>query len=718
MSTIDRVGRSDTETQARLPDEQGVVERDGVHVHWESFGARGRPAILLLPTWSVLHSRHWKGQIPYLARHFHVITFDGRGNGFSDRPLDPAAYSSRNFIADAVAVLDAAEVQRACMAGVSMGGLRALLMAAWQPERVTGAFLIDPTVPFVSPPPAQNRVGFDEELDHYEGWQKYNSHYWRRDYRGFLEFFFSQVMSDPHSTKQIEDCVAWGLDTTPEVLIATMGVSDPELPDRDAVEALCRGVTCPIAVVHGSDDQVLGPERGRRVAELTGAEFTSLVGAGHAPQGRHPVKVNLLLREFAERVSQERPPARQRTWTRALARHPRALYVSSPIGLGHAWRDVAIADALRRHVPGLEIQWLAQEPVTTVLQARGEHIHPASAELASEAVHIDREAGEHDLHAFEALRRMDDIFCANFMAFHDVVRDQTFDLWIADEAWELDHFLHENPELKTAPLAWLTDFVGYLPMPAGGEREALLTADYNAEMIEHVERFPHVRDRSIFVGDPEDVVPTEFGPGLPRIRDWTERHYDFGGYVLGFDPSAVPSREELRAELGYGPEPVCVISVGGSGVGAPMLHRVIEAVALAHEHIPELRTVAVAGPRIDPASLPSAPGLEVMGYVHELWRHLAACDGAVVQGGLTTAMELVAAGRPFITIPLESHFEQRFHVRHRLDRYGARDWLDFGDASPEKLADAITGLIGTEPSYRPVDGTGAERTASLIAELL
>ena len=64
---------------------------------------------------------------------------------------------------------------------------------------------------------------------------------------------------------------------------------------------------------------------------------------------------------------------------------------------------------------------------------------------------------------------MDEILCANFMVFHDVVREEDYDLWIGDEAWELDHFLHENPELKRAPFAWLTDFVGWLPMPDGGE---------------------------------------------------------------------------------------------------------------------------------------------------------------------------------------------------------------------------------------------------------
>ena len=85
----------------------------------------------------------------------------------------------------------------------------------------------------------------------------------------------------------------------------------------------------------------------------------------------------------------------------------RALFVSSPIGLGHAMRDVAIAKELRQLVPGLEIEWLAQHPVTKVLQAEGERIHPASVHLASETAHIESESAEHDLHCFQALREMD-----------------------------------------------------------------------------------------------------------------------------------------------------------------------------------------------------------------------------------------------------------------------------------------------------------------------
>ena len=179
---------------------------------------------------------------------------------------------------------------------------------------------------------------------------------------------------------------------------------------------------------------------------------------------------------------------------------------------------------------------------------------------------MESESSEHDLHCFQAWRRMDEIMVANFMVFHDLVRDERYDLWIGDEAWEVDYFLHENPEEKRAPYVWLTDFVGWLPMPDGGAREQALTADYNAEMIGQIERFPRVRDRALFVGDPADIVPDRFGPGLPEIRAWTEEHYSFSGYVTGFDPAAFADRAALRAELGYRPdEQVCIVTVGGIG---------------------------------------------------------------------------------------------------------------------------------------------------------
>ena len=231
-------------------------------------------------------------------------------------------------------------------------------------------------------------------------------------------------------------------------------------------------------------------------------------------------------------------------WIRGASRRPRVLYLSSPIGLGHARRDLAIAAELRSVHPNVEIDWLAQEPVTTVLEAEGERVHPASRALASESGHIASEAAGHDLHCFQALRRMDEILVANFMVFQEVVEESSYDLVVGDEAWDLDYYWHENPELKRGAHAWLTDFVGYLPMPSGGEHEAFLTADYNAEMIEHIARFPRIRDKAIFVGNPDDIVPDVFGPDLPKIRDWTEDHFEFSGYITGFAP---PSADEGTA---------------------------------------------------------------------------------------------------------------------------------------------------------------------------
>jgi pimeloyl-ACP methyl ester carboxylesterase len=690
------------QTRARYPDEEGFVERDGVRVFYEVYGD-APTTFLLFPTSPISHSRMWKGQIPYLSRHFRVVVFDPRGNGRSDRPADADAYSYWEIVQDGRTVLEAT-------------GTETALLAARDPAVALGVAAISPSVPRLTPGhPNYRRYPSTELLDTDEGWAKWNVHYWRRDFRGFLEFFFSQQLPEPHSTKQIEDCVGWALDGGVEPLVLADEEAPPPFATEEEARELVARVRCPVLVVHGELDNCQTRERALAVAELTGATFVGLEGAGHIPTARHPVKVNGLLKEFADEVV---PPApKTRTWTRALSRRRRALYVSSPIGLGHARRDVAIAKQLRQLHPDLEIDWLAQHPVTAVLEAEGERIHPASALLANESHHIESESAEHDLHAFQAIRRMDEILVANFMLFLDVVRDEHYDVWIGDEAWEVDYFLHENPELKTAAYVWLTDFVGWLPMEDGGAHEAFLTTDYNAEMIEHIARFPRIRDRAVFVGNPDDVVPDSFGAELPGIRDWTEQHYDFAGYVTGFEP--VADREKLRHELGYRPgEQVCIVTVGGSGVGGHLLRRVVEAFPAAKARVPDLRMVVVAGPRIDPATLPEQPGLEVRAYVHELYRHLAACDLAVVQGGLTTSMELTANRRPFLYFPLRHHFEQNFHVRHRLERYGAGRRMDFETDGPAEIAAAIAEEIGRETDYRPVETDGAARAAALIAELL
>jgi pimeloyl-ACP methyl ester carboxylesterase/predicted glycosyltransferase len=709
--------------RARLPDAEGRVTRDGVGLFWESHGS-GEPTVLLLPTWSIVHSRIWKMQVPYLARHYRVVTFDGRGNGRSDRPAGAAAYADTEIVADAVAVMDTTGTDRAIVVGLSLGGAWALRLAAEHPDRVEALVLEAPSVPFGEPLASRNDHPVDEPLDAYDGWDKYNHHYWRQDYRDFLDFFFARCFSEPHSTKPIEDAVGWGTETDAETLISTqLAPYFEDGPDPLTVAAdLAARVRCPSLVIHSADDEITSVTRGREMGRVLGAEFIELSGSGHIPSVREPVLFNRILRDFIDRVHRPQPgPASPRAPAvrrRSLSRPPRALYISSPIGLGHARRDVAIANELRRLVPELEIDWLAQHPVTTVLASRGERLHPASAHLASESSHIEDESGEHDLHAFQAIRRMDEILLANFMVFHDLVEETPYDLVIGDEAWEVDYHLHENPELKRFSYAWFTDFVGWIPMPGGGDAEVAITADYNAEMIEHRARYRRLRDRSIFVGDSDDIVAGRFGPGLPAIRDWTYENFDFAGYITGIEPIDEADRQRIRTELGYGDdERVCIVTVGGSGVGTPLLRRVLDAVPLARRSLPELRFVVVTGPRIDPRSLPAVEGVTLCGYVPDLERHLAACDLAVVQGGLTTCMELTANRRPFLYFPLANHFEQQVHVAHRLDRYGAGRRMDYRTSDPDSIAAAITEMIDRRVDYRPVASDGAARAAAMLAEL-
>jgi pimeloyl-ACP methyl ester carboxylesterase/predicted glycosyltransferase len=700
--------------RAKMPDREGFVDRDGVKLHYETYGD-GAETIVFLPPWSITHARIYKAQLPYFSERFRCVTYDGRGNGKSGRPEDVAAYSLSNYVADALAVMDATGTHSAILVGLSFGGLLASILAAHHPERVKAAILagtaatIGPNYPYMTP------QHFLAKPDRFDGWNKQNREYFLANYPDFADHFLRNVFTEPHSTRQIEEGIDWANDTTGPVLARTVEARTIK-PEFDVSEAMYRKIHCPVLMFHGDNDQIQPYARAELVAEITGAEFVTFPGGGHNPLGRFPAKCNAAILDFLDRrlgiTSWKKPAVR-------CGKAKKALYLSSPIGLGHGRRDIAITRELRKLHPDLQVDWLAQDPVTRLLEANGENIHPLSARLASESRHIELESGEHDLHAFQALRRMDEVLIANFMIFQDAVEEGSYDLVIADEAWDIDHYWHEHPELKKTALAWFTDFVGFLPMPDGGEREAFLTGDYNAEMIEHIEHHPGVRDRAIFVGEPEDIIPRTFGENLPAMRDWVPKHFHFAGYILGEHPEAFGCRADLRRALGYrSDERVCIVTVGGSGVGAHLIRRILQAWPMAKARVPELRMIVVAGPRIEPKSLHVPEGVEVRAFVPNLDRHLAACDLALVQGGLTTCMELVAAETPFIYFPLKNHFEQNFHVAHRLDRYRAGRRMQFATSTPDMIADAMVAALSAPTHFAPVEAGGAARAAEMLADLI
>jgi pimeloyl-ACP methyl ester carboxylesterase len=223
--------------RAKLPSQSGYVDREGVKIYYEIYGD-GPETMVFLPPWPIVHSRIYKAQLPYFSERFRCITFDGRGNGKSDRPADVAAYSLDNCVADALAVMDAAEAGNAILVGLSLGGLHASVLAAHHPERVKAAILVG-TVASIGPPNFARLANkhFEAKQAQYEGWNKFNREYWMENYPDFAEHFIRNIHSEPHSTRQIEEGIDWAGGTTGPVLIKT--VEARTIPPRfDVSEAM------------------------------------------------------------------------------------------------------------------------------------------------------------------------------------------------------------------------------------------------------------------------------------------------------------------------------------------------------------------------------------------------------------------------------------------------------------------------------------------------
>ena len=281
----------------------GEILRDGASVRYQVFGS-GRRAILLLPTWSIVHTDHWRRQVPHLAGRYTVLTFDGLGNGESDRPADPSYYTDVAFADDAAAVMEAAGIEQAVVMSSSMGASWQLLLSYRHPDRVAGSVYIAADLPFASLPGgyAEAAERFDKHLTGHAGWDMWNREFWHRDWPAFCRFFFSQCFTEPGSAEQIEHFLSMGLEASPEVIAATIdttGISE-ELA-REAAAA----VRVPTLVIHGDEDAIASIESGRELARLSGAEFVVLPGSGHEPHCRIPATVNELLDDF---LAKHHPP--------------------------------------------------------------------------------------------------------------------------------------------------------------------------------------------------------------------------------------------------------------------------------------------------------------------------------------------------------------------------------------------------------------------------
>jgi pimeloyl-ACP methyl ester carboxylesterase len=286
--------------RAREPDRSGYAVRSGVRLYYEVYGD-GPSTVVLLPPWSIVHSRTWKLQVPYLARHARVVVADQRGNGRSDRPPGPSAYDDAELVSDAVAVLDAAGVDSAVMVGLSLGARVLLALAAEHPDRVRGAVFVGAALQLDDTPNAVED-SFEVEHESYHGWERWNAHYWAQDQAGFAEFFFGEVFPEAHSTRQVEESVEWALETDADTLVATQSPKRRVLRGAEARAAAGR-VRCPALVVHGDDDRISPLSAGRALAAALGAPLAVVAGGGHCVHARHPVWFNTRLRRFVDEVS-------------------------------------------------------------------------------------------------------------------------------------------------------------------------------------------------------------------------------------------------------------------------------------------------------------------------------------------------------------------------------------------------------------------------------
>ncbi len=680
------------------------VQRPDARIFYQATGKGSHDVVLCPPCQPAIYSRMWKYQIPYLSRYFRVIAMDQRGNGRSDRP--PTGYDFETRYADLLAVLAETVRPPFALVAFSCASMLAARYAVEHPERLSHLILTCAQYAQSLPRPFEERVAAVI----------------RHDFDGWRERLFRNVFPEPHSLKGIEDGIAWAGETSPDVLVEALREIE-----KDNVYDLLGRVRVPTLLLHGTHDRIVPYSHGEKfAAAVPGARLVTFEGGGHGLPNREAAKVNTIVRDFVlgrEVSSQRIPPLAERTTPPRRTRRGsarRILWLSSPIGLGHIQRDLAIARKLRETHPDATVEFLAADPARRVVEVAGERLHPATDLLLNESAHVEGWAADHELHAFNALWDMDAIMAANFMLFADVVETGDYDLWVGDEGWDLDYFLHENPELKRAPYVFLTDFIGMLPMRDDPSSVEFVRAwEKNAENIDHLRLQPDVRDLSVMIGDEEDVLDREFGPGLPNMRQWAREHFRFPGYTYHFDPVQYRDKAALRRELGFADgERVILVSVGGTRVGLNLLRKCAQAFALIAPQIPDTRMILVGGPRVAEVDLPRGPRLEARPFVPHLFRHHAAADLAIVQGGLTTTMELAAFRTPFLYFPLRNHFEQQFFVARRLERLGAGVRMDYDRTTAEDLASTLLAHLGKPVHWSDVPVGGTERAARLIANLL
>ena len=294
-----------------------------------------------------------------------------------------------------------------------------------------------------------------------------------------------------------------------------------------------------------------------------------------------------------------------------------------------------------------------------------------------------------------------------------LMKDKKFDLLIGDETYDLAIAFHDNPELKEFPFFMIIDFLG-LDSVSKNPLDLFITYKTNKLWCNFITFEPALWDKIIFIGDLQDVPDKKFGLRLPNRRKVAEKYFDFVGYILNFDPKQYQNKNEIRKNLGYGNEKLVICSIGGTSAGKELLQLCKEAYPLIKKEIKDLLLVLVTGPNVPVDYVKSEKGITVVGYLPDLFKHLAAADLCIVTGGGTITLELTALQKPFLFFPLQNHFEQEVAVADRCDRYNAGIKMKFSETTPQDLANAVIKNIDKKVSYLSLPIDGAKKASKII----
>jgi predicted glycosyltransferase len=393
------------------------------------------------------------------------------------------------------------------------------------------------------------------------------------------------------------------------------------------------------------------------------------------------------------------------------------LFISGSLGLGHVGRDLEIAKMLRKNYPDIQISWLADNPATTVLKQAGERLLPETEMVTHGNKELESSAKDHGANLTRWVMNMRKNWSKNAKSVIDLIHKYNFDLVIGDETYDLIIELLRDPGLKQFPFIIIYDFLG-LDRVTDNPVDALVTYYTNRIWVKTITYEPPLSEKIIFIGEIEDIQDSNFGFLLPNRRKLAEEYFDFVGYILTFNPKDYMDKMNIRKTLGYGKAPLALCSIGGTSAGNALLDLSMKAFPLIRKEILDFEMVMVLGPEVPIDSVKPVQGVRIVGYLPELYRHLAAADLAIVTGGGTITLELTALKKPFLYFPLENHFEQEVAVANRCERHNAGIKMNFSKTTPEILAKEVVANIGKEVNYANIPTDGAQKTANLIGELL